>query len=116
MLVLACFLLVAGTCILLFPAPGRREEHAVAVAVLKSSESNEWHDVHPLARPRSLQRLGGGEQVGGGEDGYLGGIEAQQASGWQHTQQARHQRVRSGSGASEVEFQPILDSSDASRS
>ncbi|KAI3428732.1 hypothetical protein D9Q98_007556 [Chlorella vulgaris] len=116
MLVLACFLLVAGTCILLFPAPGRREEQAVAVAVLKSSASNEWHDMHPLARPRSLQRLDGGDQEGGGEDGYFRGVEAQQASGWQHTQQARHQRERSGSGASEVEFQPILDSSDASRS
>ncbi|KAI3428731.1 hypothetical protein D9Q98_007555 [Chlorella vulgaris] len=63
------------------------------------------------AGPRSLQRLEGGKQEGGGEDGYLGGVKAQQASGWQHTQQGRHQRVRSGSGASEVEFQPIQDSS-----
>jgi hypothetical protein len=97
MLVLACFLLVAGCLILLFPAPGHRDE--ACVTVLQGSDSAEY----------TLASSGGsaGQQLGGGSSEVdLAELEAQRPSALQQ-QAARHARRKSGS-SSELECQPIL--------
>ncbi|EFN55132.1 hypothetical protein CHLNCDRAFT_134195 [Chlorella variabilis] len=103
MLVLACFLLVSGTLILLFPAPGHREEQAVTVSLKPSDPSGEY-SLAPAGDRSSTQCLSPRD-----EEEQDGDMESQQRpAGWQQ-RHSRHKAASSAGQLSEVEFQPILD-------
>lgn len=118
MLALAAFLLVAGTGILLFPAPGRREEEPAAPLGLKPSEASEYAALALEERPARYLGLDGGGDDADEEEGGGGGdprLEGPRRSGWQ----VRHAHPGSSSSASqlsEMEFQPIVGKADGGRS
>jgi hypothetical protein len=111
MLVLAAFLLVSGTLILLFPAPGRREPALGSIGgILKGSELEEAEDGSMInggsGRSGSSDfRSGSGDLEEEGQEPWL-----QQPPHRQQPQQ-QHERLRGGSSSgklAELECQPIL--------